>query len=72
MTKRGPKGPRPGSASTLYRTLIAEGKTDEQVWKTVKRKFPHLKTNRTKWFRWRLRYPEEPKQVRPLATWGMK
>lgn len=50
--KPGPKGPRATSAASLYRKLIAAGKTDAQIWRAVKKKFPESK-NLTKWYRWK-------------------
>ena len=73
MTKRGPKGPRADSAATLYRKLIAEGKTDDQIWRAVRRKFPRLRTNQVKWYRWesvRKSKPAEP--TTGLSCWGRK
>lgn len=50
--KPGPKGPRPTSAASLYRKLIRDGKTDAQIWRAVKRKFPGTK-NHTQYYRWK-------------------
>ncbi len=57
--KPGPKGPRPDSIASLFRKLISEGKTDMQIRRAVKRKFPkaQLVTKAGKsvigWHRWK-------------------
>lgn len=50
--KCGPKGPRAASAASLYRKLISEGKTDAQIWRAVRRRFPKSK-NLTTWYKWK-------------------
>jgi hypothetical protein len=53
--KRGPRGPQPGSAATLWRKLISIGTlTDEQIYESVKRIFPKEK-NHIMWYKWHVR-----------------
>jgi hypothetical protein len=53
--KPGPRGPRKNSAASLYRKLIAAGKTNTQIWSAVQRRFPKSK-NLTVWYRWKVRH----------------
>ena len=51
--KPGPKGPRSGSAATLYKRLLKEGKSDAEVWYAVRKAFPGTR-NFTKLYRWKV------------------
>ena len=50
--KRGPKGPRKGTAAEVYRALVLEDLTDAELFAQVRALFPREKNNRAQWFRW--------------------
>jgi len=52
--KPGPTGPRPNSAASLYRKLIAKEWSDERIWRAVQKAFPKTKDH-TKWMRWKVK-----------------
>jgi hypothetical protein len=51
----GPKGPRPGSQASYYRELLLEGRTNDETWLAVKRRYPEARRNLAAWYRWQLR-----------------